>query len=203
MVSVALIGWSGFIGSNLARFLISCGGYEVRSFDLDENKLRLRFENNHYSFDRLDVWKSASEVDHVIAEADVVVNLAAKVRSGMFLLKPLEIIDVNFFPSIAIIKSCMRQKNSFGIFPLARFTARPAEIPRRSGRTRRIAYSAPSPTIVGSIRTQSSCRPHHPRLRPDRRSGYNRQAIQYSRSAALDRGKQPSRPGQLHVCLDL
>ena len=40
----------------------------------------------------------------------MVVNLAAKVRPGMFLLKPLEIVDVNFFPSIAIIEACVRYK---------------------------------------------------------------------------------------------
>ena len=100
MVSVSLIGGSGFIGSNLARFLVSCKGYEVRSFDLNDDKLRLRFENSDYSFERLDVCNSPSELDRVIAEADVVVNLAAHVKPGIFLLKPLEVVEVNFFPSI-------------------------------------------------------------------------------------------------------
>jgi nucleoside-diphosphate-sugar epimerase len=44
MIDVALIGGAGFIGSNLARFLSSCGGYRVNSFDLNDDKLRLRFE---------------------------------------------------------------------------------------------------------------------------------------------------------------
>jgi UDP-apiose/xylose synthase len=83
---------------------------EVRSFDLNDDKLRLRFANSGYSFKRLDVRNSAAELDCVVAEADVVVNLAAHVRPGMFLLRPLEIVDVNFFPSIAIIESCVRHK---------------------------------------------------------------------------------------------
>jgi UDP-apiose/xylose synthase len=110
MVDVALIGGSGFIGSNLARFLKSCEGYRVNSFDLNDDKLRLRFENDDYSFERLDIRNSASELDRVVAEADVVVNLAAHVRPALFLLKPLEIVDVNFFSSIAIIESCIRHK---------------------------------------------------------------------------------------------
>jgi UDP-apiose/xylose synthase len=110
MVDVALIGGSGFIGSNLARFLMSCEGYRVNSFDLNDDKLHLRFENEGYSFERLDIRNSASELDRVVAEADVVVNLAAHVRPGLFLLRPLEIVEVNFFPSIAIIESCVRHR---------------------------------------------------------------------------------------------
>jgi UDP-apiose/xylose synthase len=108
MVDVALIGGSGFIGSNLAQFLTSCEGYRVKCFDLNDDKLRLRFENKDYAFARLDIRNSASELDRVVAEADVVVNLAAHVRPGMFLLKPLEIVDVNFFSSIATIESCIK-----------------------------------------------------------------------------------------------
>ena len=52
MIDVALIGGAGFIGSNLARFLASRKGYRVNSFDLDDNKLRLRFDNEDYSFER-------------------------------------------------------------------------------------------------------------------------------------------------------
>ena len=104
MVDVALIGGSGFIGSNLAQFLTSCEGYRVNSLDLNDDKLRLRFENKGYSFERLDIRNPASELDRVVSEVDVVVNLAAHVRPGTFLLKPLEIVDVNFFSSIATIE---------------------------------------------------------------------------------------------------
>lgn len=110
MVSVALVGGSGFIGSNLARFLVSCKGYEVRSFDLDDNKLRLRFENEDYSFEHLDIRNSPSQLDRVVAEADVVVNLAALVWPSHSLIKPLEIVDVNFFSNNAIIESCAKHK---------------------------------------------------------------------------------------------
>jgi nucleoside-diphosphate-sugar epimerase len=58
MIDVALIGGAGFIGSNLARFLASCGEYCVNSFDLNDDKLRLRFENKDYSFKRLDIRNS-------------------------------------------------------------------------------------------------------------------------------------------------
>jgi UDP-apiose/xylose synthase len=110
MVDVALIGGSGFIGSNLAQFLTSCGGYRVSSYDLNDAKLRLRFENKEYAFKRLDIRGSNSELDRVVADADVVVNLAAHVRPGMFLLKPLEIVDLNFYSSIAIVESCIKHK---------------------------------------------------------------------------------------------
>src|SRR5262249_20471075 len=63
-----------------------------------------------YSFKRLDIRNSASELDRVVGESDVVVNLAAHVRPGLFLLKPLEVVDVNFFSSMAIIESCVRHK---------------------------------------------------------------------------------------------
>ena len=110
MINVALVGGSGFIGSNLARLLSSSDGYQVNSFDLNDDKLRLRFENKPYSFKRLDIRDSVSELDRVIADAEVVVNLAAHVRPGLFLLKPLEVVDVNFFSNIPIIESCVRHK---------------------------------------------------------------------------------------------
>ncbi|MEO8669189.1 MAG: NAD-dependent epimerase/dehydratase family protein, partial [Bauldia sp.] len=103
MVSVALVGGSGFIGSNLARYLVAREGYEVRSYDLNDHKLRLRFENEDYRFEQLDVRNAACELDQVVAAADIVVNLAAHVRPGMFLLKPLDVVDVNFFPSLSIV----------------------------------------------------------------------------------------------------
>ena len=104
MINVALVGGSGFIGSNLARLLSSSDGYQVNSFDLNDDKLRLRFENKPYSFKRLDIRDLVSELDRVVADADVVVNLAAHVRPGLFLLKPLEVVDVNFFSNIPIIE---------------------------------------------------------------------------------------------------
>jgi len=110
MIDVALIGGAGFIGSNLARFLASCGGYRVKSFDLNDNKLRLSFENKDYSFQRLDICNPASELDRVVSEADVVINLAAQVRPGQFLLEPLNVVDVNFFSAMATIESCVRHK---------------------------------------------------------------------------------------------
>jgi len=110
MVAIALLGGSGFIGSNFAQFLTSCDGYRVSSFDLNDKKLRLRFENKAYAFQRLDIRDSGSELDRVVAEADVVVNLAAHVRPGSFLLKPLEIVDLNFYSSISVVEACIRHK---------------------------------------------------------------------------------------------
>jgi UDP-apiose/xylose synthase len=110
VTNIALIGGSGFIGSNLAKFLVSCGGYRVNSFDLNDDKLHLSFENNDYSFEHLDIRDSGSELDRVVTSADVVVNLAAHVRPGHYILKPLEIVDLNLFSSMPIIEACVKHK---------------------------------------------------------------------------------------------
>lgn len=110
MTKVALIGGSGFIGSNLARHLAASEHYHVNSYDLNDDKLHLRFDNQPYSFSQLDIRSTSPRLDEVIAEADVVVNLAAHVRPGQFVLKPLEVVDLNFFSSMGIIESCVRHK---------------------------------------------------------------------------------------------
>lgn len=109
MPSVALIGGSGFIGSHLARHL-SSAGYEVAAFDLGDEKLRLRFANDDYRFERLDIRTDADILDRVVAAADVVVNLAAHVRPSSFLRRPLEVVDLNYTSSLEVVNACIRHR---------------------------------------------------------------------------------------------
>lgn len=110
MVTVALIGGSGFVGSHLARHLLASSGYDVRVIDLDDGKLRLAMENGSYQFERIDIRDSHSELEQAISAADVVVNLAAHVRPSMFLRKPLQVVDVNFFANFGIVNACVRHR---------------------------------------------------------------------------------------------
>lgn len=110
MASIALIGGSGFIGSHLAHHLAGIGAHEVTSIDLGDEKLRLRFENEDFRFQRLDIRTDGAELDRVVARSDVVVNLAAHVRPASFLHKPLEVVDLNFTASLAVVEACVRHR---------------------------------------------------------------------------------------------
>lgn len=110
MASVALIGGSGFIGSHLAHHLGERGGHEVTSFDLGDEKLRLRFENEDFRFQRIDIRSDAAELDRVVQSSDVVVNLAAHVRPASFLNRPIDVVDLNLTASLAVVEAAVRHR---------------------------------------------------------------------------------------------
>lgn len=64
-MKISLFGAGGFIGSNLARHLQENPKYDVRLFDVHDEKLRLRFENTNFHFEHLDISENTSKVDAI------------------------------------------------------------------------------------------------------------------------------------------
>lgn len=107
-MKISLFGASGFIGSNLARRLSQDGQHEVRLFDLDDRKLRLRFENSDYAFEKLDISHELDRIDAVVADSDLVFDLAAYVHPAMFMQNPLDVVQLNLFDCLNVIRACVR-----------------------------------------------------------------------------------------------
>ena len=107
-MKISLFGASGFVGSNLARHLADTGAHEVRLFDLEDRKLRLRFENTAYAFEPLDIATDTARIDEIVAESDLVFDLAAFVHPAMFLQKPLDVVQLNLFDCLNVIRACVR-----------------------------------------------------------------------------------------------
>lgn len=107
-MKISLFGASGFIGSNLARRLTQEGSHEVRLFDLEDRKLRLRFENSDYAFETLDISRNTDRIDEIVADSDLVFDLAAHVHPAMFMQNPLDVVQLNLFDCLNVIRACVR-----------------------------------------------------------------------------------------------
>lgn len=105
---VALFGGGGFVGSNLAARLAVNNAYQPRVYDTDARKLALATEEADAIFVNCDITTDAAQVEAAVAEADVVVSLAAYVQPKRFLQRPLDVIDLNFTAAIGIVDACRR-----------------------------------------------------------------------------------------------
>lgn len=109
-MKICLFGASGFIGSNLALRLSANGENEVKLCDVEDAKLRLRFENTPFTYEKVDIAKDTDRVDELVREADLVFDLAAFVHPAMFMSNPLDVVKLNFFDCLNVIQACVRHK---------------------------------------------------------------------------------------------
>lgn len=109
-MKICLFGASGFIGSNLAICLSEGGQHQVTLCDIDDAKLRLRFENTPFSYEKVDISKDTDRVDELVQASDLVFDLAAFVHPAMFMTRPLDVVRLNFFDCLNVIQACVRHK---------------------------------------------------------------------------------------------
>ncbi|AHM04481.1 UDP-glucose 4-epimerase [Roseibacterium elongatum DSM 19469] len=107
---IAIFGASGFVGSNIAHHLARNPAYETRLFDLEERKLALRFENESYDFEPVSIANGNPRVDEIVSESDLVFDLAAYVHPAMFLARPLDVVQLNFFDCLNVVEACVRHR---------------------------------------------------------------------------------------------
>ena len=107
---VAMFGAGGFIGSNLAHELMQAGSYELVLLDLSEEKLRIRLGDIPYNFVRCDIGKDLDIIDAAVADADLVVDLAAYVHPNSFLTTPLDVVRLNFFDTLNVVRACVKHR---------------------------------------------------------------------------------------------
>ena len=107
-MKIALFGASGFVGSNLAHHLERAEIHDVRLCDIEDKKLRLRFENRSFDYEPVDISTDTDRVDEIVADSDLVFDLAAYVHPAMFISNPLDVVQLNFFDCLAVIRSCVR-----------------------------------------------------------------------------------------------
>ena len=109
-MKICLFGASGFIGSNLAMRLSADGQHDVKLCDIDDAKLRLRFENTPFAYEKVDISQDTDRVDALVRDSDLIFDLAAFVHPAMFMTKPLDVVKLNFFDCLNVIQSCVRHK---------------------------------------------------------------------------------------------
>ncbi|MEM7718455.1 MAG: bifunctional UDP-4-keto-pentose/UDP-xylose synthase [Pseudomonadota bacterium] len=109
-MKIALFGASGFVGSNLAHHLERSEQHSVRLCDVEDKKLRLRFENRSFDYETVDISSDKDRVDQIVSDSDLVFDLAAFVHPAMFISNPLDVVQLNLFDCLGVIRSCVKHK---------------------------------------------------------------------------------------------
>ena len=106
-MKLVMLGAGGFIGSNLAEYLIDRGEHDVVGVDVSAEKLT-GLSGGNFRFIDADITKAPDLTDDLISQADVVVDLVAYANPSIYVEAPLEVVRLNFFENLRIAETCMR-----------------------------------------------------------------------------------------------
>src|SRR5665811_75618 len=95
-MKIAILGAGGFIGSNLVEFLIARDEHEIVGIDEADEKLA-GITGPQFLFHKADIRQDRDLVDDIIRNSDVVVDLIAYANPSIYVERPLEVVDLNFF----------------------------------------------------------------------------------------------------------
>jgi len=107
---VLCVGGAGFLGSHIGRQFEQTGRYECTQADIWSAKLRLRFENEPFSFVHTDITRDDGLLDELVAGHDTVFNMASKASPRHYVSDPLEVLNLNLFNGQKVIRACVRHK---------------------------------------------------------------------------------------------
>jgi UDP-apiose/xylose synthase len=107
---IAILGGGGFIGSHLVEYLLS-ENYFVTAIDIDSKKIAKDcFENKKFTFRNLNIHYDEEQIKEIIKNSDTIINLIAYAVPALYIKKPLEVVELNFFDNLKIIKQCLEFK---------------------------------------------------------------------------------------------
>lgn len=147
-MKILLLGVGGFIGSNLAEHLLNTTTHHVVGMDNDGEKIRdLQANLDRFTFYEADVRDSLEAVEDLVNDCDVAVDLIAYANPSIYVTKPLEVVNLNFFQNLRLVDSCMRYGKR-----LVQFST--CEVYGRSGGQRKPFNEDTTSLTMGPIRNQ-------------------------------------------------
>jgi len=110
-MNIFLLGAGGFIGSNLAEHLLRETDHTIVGLDTEDEKVRgIPDPHSRFTFIDCDVRDTRDLVDGLVSKADVVLDLIAYANPSIYVSRPLEVVDLNFFQNLKLVDTCMRHK---------------------------------------------------------------------------------------------
>jgi len=108
-MKILILGAGGFIGSNLTEHLLRSGDHMVMGLDSDDEKIRdLGVWEGRFSFLKCDVRSDFPLIESFVATSDVVIDLIAYANPSLYVEKPLDVVDLNFFQNLKLVQECIR-----------------------------------------------------------------------------------------------
>lgn len=105
---IVIFGGGGFIGSHLLEVLLE-QDCSVVAVDIDSKKISEKcFRNNKFEFRNLDISNDGEELIELIEHSDIVIDLISYAMPALYIQKPLDVVDLNFFQNLKIVKQCIK-----------------------------------------------------------------------------------------------
>ncbi|MEI9928893.1 MAG: NAD-dependent epimerase/dehydratase family protein [Sphingomonas sp.] len=107
---VIIIGCGGFVGSHLLDRLLARDDVHVEGWDPETHKISQHLDHPRFTLHKvtcIDATELATLEEH-LADADVLINLAAICNPSEYNTRPLEVIRSNLFDVIPIVDLCAR-----------------------------------------------------------------------------------------------
>ena len=107
---ILCVGGAGFIGSHMSHRLANSDAYSVAQADIWNAKLKIRFENEPFAFHHVDIGSDHEQLDDLVAQHDVIFNLASKASPRLYVQDPLAVAKLNLFDGTNVIDACVRHR---------------------------------------------------------------------------------------------
>ncbi len=107
-MNVFILGCSGFIGSNLIKYLLNYPKYIITGFDKNDSKIN-EFKDQ-IKFIQGDIQNENGLIKEIISDSDVIIDLIAHANPIKYIETPIEVVDLNFSQNLNIIKNCIDHK---------------------------------------------------------------------------------------------
>jgi UDP-apiose/xylose synthase len=109
-MNILLLGAGGFIGSNLAEHLLRETDHTLVGIDTDNEKVRgIPDPDGRFTFIDRDIRDSREIIDNAVQESDVVMDLIAYANPSIYVSRPLEVVELNFFQNLKLVDACMER----------------------------------------------------------------------------------------------
>lgn len=105
-----ILGCGGFVGSHLLDRLLARPDMEIEGWDPDGSKIAGHVGNPRFTFHQVSCIDGVElqRLESRLADADVLINLAAICNPSQYNTRPLDVIRVNLFDAYPVVEACAR-----------------------------------------------------------------------------------------------
>jgi len=108
---ILILGAGGFIGANLVEHLIKNSLHQIVGIDTVDDKVsELLVKEDRFTMVLCDIRTDNDLVERLVKEADVVLDLIAYANPSVYVSRPLDVVDLNFFQNLRLVEKCIEHK---------------------------------------------------------------------------------------------